>query len=47
MREALIDAMINVQVSGGMVEFGPDDREDAGYLADAIMREFYIVRKTA
>lgn len=36
-REALIDAMIDVPVSSDMVEFAPDDREDAGYLADAII----------
>ena len=40
-REALIDAMINVEVSGGMVEFCADDREDAGYLADAILAAGY------
>lgn len=40
-RGALIDAMINVEVSNGMVEFCADDRDDAGYLADALIAAGY------
>lgn len=38
-REALIDAMIDVEVSGGMVEFSKDERAEAAYLADAILAD--------
>lgn len=40
-REALIDAMVNVEVTNGMVEFADDedDRRDAGHLADAILSD--------